>query len=257
MTDNDFLQSIIESPDDDGPRLVYADFLEERGEPERAEFIRVQCELALLPEPDAQRPSLEAKERQLLAANGEKWAASLKGRVSSWTFRRGFVEVVEVDPTAFLNLGQEILSSAPITHVDFSSGSRSGPQVDLRPLLQSHLFERLRTAGFIFTYYEADEECLRQLANSSMLRERLERLVLWHNPVSRECLRPLLYSESVKQLRRLEIINCDFGGEAAMRFLIESPTLQQIVELSLVGNLCEDDSIQTLASSRSIAALTL
>ncbi len=44
-----FLQAIIETPADDTPRLVYADWLEERGQPgdaERAEFIRVQCELA-------------------------------------------------------------------------------------------------------------------------------------------------------------------------------------------------------------------
>lgn len=36
---------VIENPAADGPRLVYADFLEERGETDRAEFIRVQCEL--------------------------------------------------------------------------------------------------------------------------------------------------------------------------------------------------------------------
>ncbi|HVK16992.1 MAG TPA: TIGR02996 domain-containing protein [Fimbriiglobus sp.] len=40
------IQAIIAAPDDDLPRLVYADWLEEHGRPERAEFIRVQCELA-------------------------------------------------------------------------------------------------------------------------------------------------------------------------------------------------------------------
>ena len=41
MTPDDaFLAAIIESPDDDGPRLVYADWLEENGHPERAEFLR-------------------------------------------------------------------------------------------------------------------------------------------------------------------------------------------------------------------------
>ena len=43
MTHDDaFLQAIIENPDDDAPRLLYADWLEERGDP-RGEFIRVQC----------------------------------------------------------------------------------------------------------------------------------------------------------------------------------------------------------------------
>ncbi len=47
-----FLQAISEKPDDDTPRLVYADWLDEHGDPARAEFIRVQCQLARLP-PDA------------------------------------------------------------------------------------------------------------------------------------------------------------------------------------------------------------
>jgi len=40
------LRSIIENPREDLPRLIYADWLDEAGEAERAEFIRVQCELA-------------------------------------------------------------------------------------------------------------------------------------------------------------------------------------------------------------------
>ena len=39
-----FLQSVIEYPYDDVPRQVYADWLEERGDP-RCEFIRLNCQL--------------------------------------------------------------------------------------------------------------------------------------------------------------------------------------------------------------------
>jgi uncharacterized protein (TIGR02996 family) len=47
MTHDDaFLHDIIENPDDDRPRLVYADWLDDHGQAERAAFIRVQCELA-------------------------------------------------------------------------------------------------------------------------------------------------------------------------------------------------------------------
>ena len=42
----EFLRDICEHPEDDTPRLIFADWLEDHGEPERAEFIRVQCELA-------------------------------------------------------------------------------------------------------------------------------------------------------------------------------------------------------------------
>jgi uncharacterized protein (TIGR02996 family) len=41
-----FIAAVIARPDDDLPRLVFADWLDEHGEPEWAEFIRVQCKLA-------------------------------------------------------------------------------------------------------------------------------------------------------------------------------------------------------------------
>ncbi len=46
MTDRDaLLGDVLADPSDDGVRLVYANWLEGHGEPERAEFIRVQCRL--------------------------------------------------------------------------------------------------------------------------------------------------------------------------------------------------------------------
>jgi uncharacterized protein (TIGR02996 family) len=51
MTDHaPFLAAILADPDDMGPRLCYADALDEWGDP-RGEFIRVQCELARLGDP--------------------------------------------------------------------------------------------------------------------------------------------------------------------------------------------------------------
>jgi len=37
------LRRVLEDPADDAPRLAYADWLEESGQEERAEFIRIQC----------------------------------------------------------------------------------------------------------------------------------------------------------------------------------------------------------------------
>jgi uncharacterized protein (TIGR02996 family) len=45
-----FLAAIRADTEDDAPRLVFADWLEENGDPVRAEFIRVQSELARLTE---------------------------------------------------------------------------------------------------------------------------------------------------------------------------------------------------------------
>lgn len=43
MTGDALLRRILEDPADDSARLVYADWLEEQGDADRAEFIRVQC----------------------------------------------------------------------------------------------------------------------------------------------------------------------------------------------------------------------
>jgi len=50
MSDHDALvQAILHAPDDDAPRLVYADWLDDHGDADRAEFIRVQCRMASSP----------------------------------------------------------------------------------------------------------------------------------------------------------------------------------------------------------------
>lgn len=52
MTDTgtQLLAAVCANPECDEPRLVYADWLQEQGEGERAEFVRLQCELARLEE---------------------------------------------------------------------------------------------------------------------------------------------------------------------------------------------------------------
>lgn len=44
------LRAVLAEPGDDFARLVYADAMEERGEADRSEFVRVQCRLAALPD---------------------------------------------------------------------------------------------------------------------------------------------------------------------------------------------------------------
>jgi uncharacterized protein (TIGR02996 family) len=41
-----FIQAILENPDSDMARAIFADWLEENGQPNRSEFIKIQCELA-------------------------------------------------------------------------------------------------------------------------------------------------------------------------------------------------------------------
>src|SRR5688572_6709814 len=78
MTERDaLLRAVCENPDDDTPRLVLADWLDENEEPERAEFIRLQIELATMRDGKAKQMR-QAREKELLNSHQEEWAAPLK-----------------------------------------------------------------------------------------------------------------------------------------------------------------------------------
>lgn len=78
---NDVLRAILDDPDDDVPRLVYADVLQRAGDP-RGELIALQ--LAGRPEADA-----------LLAAHRAAWVGRLPNVVDAH-FERGFVSAVQL-----------------------------------------------------------------------------------------------------------------------------------------------------------------
>jgi uncharacterized protein (TIGR02996 family) len=50
MSDDLFLRAILTAPADPAPRLVYADWLEERGDPARAEYLRLGAEFVAIPD---------------------------------------------------------------------------------------------------------------------------------------------------------------------------------------------------------------
>lgn len=127
------LRSILENPREDLPRLVYADWLDEAGEAERSEFIRLQCELARTAEPpitvhtnkpcafglaDPKCPRCKfgldlMREQELLRESGVKWIGfdapnwqtemnGAIGRVGATgkprlIFARGFLSSVTLD----------------------------------------------------------------------------------------------------------------------------------------------------------------
>lgn len=104
MTDRAaFLAAICAQPDDDTNRLVYADWLEEYGEPERAEFIRVQIRLHQLLYGDGEMAFLQAhidgaraRERELLDAGSGVRNHALWYDVpcGTPTYTRGFVSAL-------------------------------------------------------------------------------------------------------------------------------------------------------------------
>lgn len=100
--DEAFLEAILEAPDDDTPRLIYADWLEEHGDP-RGEFIRLQCWLASKAEDDPFRSELAARERKLLVEHEADWLGPLHSLLKRWTFRRGFLDDVTLAAGLYLD----------------------------------------------------------------------------------------------------------------------------------------------------------
>jgi uncharacterized protein (TIGR02996 family) len=111
------LAAIWDQPHDDAPRLVYADWLEENGQPERAEFIRVQCELARLGEWDEspRTDELEARENKLWAKHRKAWRAALPEALRRDPFHRGFPAPQRTfrAPAPFAQLTAADLAGAP------------------------------------------------------------------------------------------------------------------------------------------------
>jgi uncharacterized protein (TIGR02996 family) len=168
-----FLQAIIERPDDDAPRLIYADWLDEQGASLRAEFIRLQFRVAQLtvekPEPfryDAEvldsrdlRPEVRS---QLLGPffelglkDYEEGQAGPDGPFGClFAFRRGFVERLEVfQPLCaadFLRCAADVFRMTPLLHLHFSLweigrlGNRTAEAI-LRALVAAPESRRLRT----------------------------------------------------------------------------------------------------------------
>ncbi|MCI0455434.1 MAG: TIGR02996 domain-containing protein [Gemmataceae bacterium] len=153
MTDEaDFLQNILDNPDEDANRLVYADWLEERGDP-RAELIRLQVEsdrqeqeqLGLddwhwgicratimgggdwgsyrsswlcvrrdLPAVSGEVPDSADRVRSLLDEHGEELAGPVLPFVQYYGFRRGLLERAVVSLGGLLEHGETLFRRAPI-----------------------------------------------------------------------------------------------------------------------------------------------
>jgi uncharacterized protein (TIGR02996 family) len=128
MSDGDALfAAILAEPDEDVPRLAFADWLDETGgEPDRAraDFVRVQVALARDPRVDS-RPAaphvidLRGREQVLLTTHRPRWLGPLCARGGPLEgghgqFRRGFVEVVWMPAGWFVARAEALFARAPV-----------------------------------------------------------------------------------------------------------------------------------------------
>jgi uncharacterized protein (TIGR02996 family) len=163
MTDEPtLLAAVLADPGDDAPRLVYADWLDEHGQPDRAEFIRVQCELIGTPVWDPRRPGLERREADLLAEHQIEWAAPLlDAGAQGWAFRRGFLDRVVLSIADFLQHGSALIERTTVRHLSPTSAD------DWRSLLAHPAARHLR--GVLFANLSDGDDLAAALADTPEL----------------------------------------------------------------------------------------
>jgi uncharacterized protein (TIGR02996 family) len=131
--------AIIAHPDEDTPRLAYADHIEEHGDSPRAEFIRLQCKLATMNEWDDGCTAAEVRCRRLLTEHPEwldpvrafndnllRQAGSLqhhRGAGPHSVFVRGFPGVTAADAEWFARQYADLFATFPVRGAGFSMES--------------------------------------------------------------------------------------------------------------------------------------
>ncbi|MFO0556931.1 MAG: TIGR02996 domain-containing protein [Polyangiales bacterium] len=115
--ESDALAEVLAAPDDDVPRMAYADLLVAKGDL-RGEFIRTQCALTNGDVEYLEKKELRERAARLLAANEKSWRAEA-GLTDSIEveWRRGFVDTVSLTGEQFAGeLGAALFDREPVRH---------------------------------------------------------------------------------------------------------------------------------------------
>jgi uncharacterized protein (TIGR02996 family) len=195
------LAAILAHPDEDTPRLVYADWLDEHGQHDRAEFIRIQCDPAA--DEAAEDRAVELEER-----NRAKWLAGLPLFPGArWEFRRGFPEFLDAPGEAFLECYDAFARSPWLRFLslydvsnwmvrDFCNRPWNPRWVELE--LQDHPMAGTGTWGYEST------PAARAIANCPQVQQ-LRRLLLSLLSLTPDAVQLLAASPYLENLKALEI----------------------------------------------------
>ncbi len=257
-----FLLAIREEPDDDAPRLIYADWLMEQQEPwrvERGEFIRVQCDLLRLPESHPGRETLKQREQWLLQRNWEAWIGPLRQLIGSgsqdvWIrgtykreaifyFRRGFIESLSLHARTFLAVAEQLVLLTPLRRLELIRAGSLAGQLAHCPSL-----EGLQCLWFSDYFVDPlDSNGIRALGDSPYLGQ-LVFLGLHRNNLGDAGAAALAETRNFRQLRRLELAHNGISDDG-VQYLARSALLSQLKYLGLEGNYLTPDGRHSLLAS--------
>jgi uncharacterized protein (TIGR02996 family) len=265
MTDREaLLAAVRESPDDDLPRLVYADWLEENAgslpgierstAAERATFIRAQVEAAR-----AEPFSPEAREAEDRAAklltekNREAWSWDLRGLMLDVRFERGFVHHATVDAAQFPESAKDLFALEPIRSIRLvrPPPSRSEFEVLLSPSFdvpELARIEALDLQGLELVH----SDCM-DLVESQPLAD-LSRLSLRGNPIPPSWLQEVFREGYWSELRHLDLADIPNLGPILARCLPRTDDYR-FTGLDLSGIAFRSHEIKLVLDSDCVAEL--
>jgi uncharacterized protein (TIGR02996 family) len=232
---NDVLDALqIETrrhPDDDVPRLVLADWLEENGDDAdvaRAELIRIQCQLGRAR--GAIRADLEWRERSLWWDHVETWLGPIYDASSGFQFRRGLA-TIDLDGGELADADCDALFAAPEwSWVERLNLAHPRPRV-LASLLRSPALARLRSLHLEGGTLGREDPGLAECDCCALLQE----LSVRQAGLDDRGARLLAACPSLTALTTLDLAFNRLGS-AGLRALGEGPALVSLTALELAGN---------------------
>jgi uncharacterized protein (TIGR02996 family) len=211
MTDRDALyRAICADPDDDTPRLAFADWCDEAGQPERAAFVRAQIEATHAEPFSPQARDAESRAYSLLVVHFNEWAGGLADRSPEVRFRRGFVEHVAFQSGAFLRHADAVFEAEPVRSLRLTRYPNWQELGSLLPVFESPHLRRIRRLDFTgFPDFMVEEyAALAGCPHLAGLRE----LSLANTPVPPHWLAEFLTGTALPELTGLDLADAAHVG---------------------------------------------
>src|SRR5579872_4518731 len=204
MTDGDALRrAVLVNRDDDTPRLIYADWLDENGQSNRAALIRAQVEESRAEPYSARARAADSRAARLLEAHRKAWTRHLYGKVvEAPRFQRGFIEHVAVEPRDIASI-ISIFEMEPIRSLKLFRPQDAQDSINFLPVLELQQLGQIRQleitsfSGFIH------DECMALLKSPHL--EGLQRLSLRGSRIEPPWFVELLRSHSYPALSGLDV----------------------------------------------------
>jgi uncharacterized protein (TIGR02996 family) len=244
-----FLRLVLADPDADGPRLVYADWLDRQGETARAEFIRVQCAAAALPADDPRHDMLRQRADVLLEQHRIAWGEPLAGLANRWDWRRGFPEFIRLDTKTFLDRGEAMFAAVPVRHVELLNVL---PHVNR--LEESQLLDRI-VGLTVMNQVGSGAAIAKALARSRHVANLTE-LHLVRVGLTATNIRTLLTTSRFERLTMLDLRDNPLGPDGVAAILT-SPRLAELTSLDLSGTGCTAAALAALPEDGRLTALNM